>query len=71
MNLKKQLNRQIYVSIIKNKSPEQRLLKTFELSQMIKTLFYESFKQKYSHLDPSALHKKYLEYLQKCHNKNY
>ena len=60
-NLKTQTNRKLYIDIIKKMSAEDRLKKTFELSQMTKTLFYESFKQKYAHLEPKTLHQKYME----------
>jgi hypothetical protein len=70
-NIKNQPNRKIYIDIIKQMTAEERLMKTFELSQMVKSLFYESFKKKYAYLDPYTLNQKYLEYLEKCHNKNY
>jgi hypothetical protein len=70
-DIKPRPNRQLYLQILKNMTPEQRLLKTFELSDMTKNLFRESLRERFPDLDDQEFHKEFLKRLEKCHNKNY
>lgn len=70
-NIKPQPNRQLYIQVLKKMSAEQRLLKTFELSDMVKTLFRENLRLRFPDLNEQEFHAEYLKRLEKCHNKNY
>lgn len=52
-------------------TPEQRLLKAFELSYFAKALFLEGLKKRFPDLGPEELHRLMLARLDKCHNRNY
>ncbi len=61
----------VYINILKKMSPQQRLLKSFELTEFGKTLLLEGLKVKYSCLGDKEIRKIYIERLIKCHNRNY
>lgn len=52
-------------------TPEQRLQKAFELSEMTKRLFHQGLRKQFPHLDEAAFHRLFLDRLAKCHNQNY
>ncbi len=52
-------------------TPEQRLCKAFELSQMAKDLFLSGLARRFPHLPDAERKRIYLERLAKCHNRNY
>ncbi|OHD14030.1 MAG: hypothetical protein A2086_06295 [Spirochaetes bacterium GWD1_27_9] len=69
--MKKDQNRQIYYKILKNMTPEQKLLKSFELSEYSKQLCLAGLRQKYPDLSETEIKKIYLKIVEKCHNNNY
>ena len=71
MNAKKRPNHRLYIQILRRMSPEQRLLKAFELSQFTKQLFVHGLRKRYSDLSPSEFHTLLLKRLDKCYNRNY
>ena len=52
-------------------SPEQRLLKAFELSEFANQLFIQGLHTRYPNLPDEELKRIFLERLDKCHNRNY
>ncbi len=70
-NPKQEPNRKLYLEILRRMTPEQRLAKAFELSDMARDLFRQGLKARFPHLDDAAFHQLYLERLAKCHNQNY
>ncbi len=52
-------------------SPQQKLEKVFELSEMTRELFRAGLKQRFPDLSPEELHKLYLERLALCHNQHW
>jgi hypothetical protein len=52
-------------------TPEQRLAKAFELSEMTKQLFRQGLRERFPDLDDEAFHRLFLDRLAKCHNQNY
>jgi hypothetical protein len=52
-------------------SPENRLLKAFELSKFAKELFIQGLHTRYPNLPEEDFKNIFLERLDKCHNRNY
>ena len=60
-----------YIETLRRMTPEQPLLKAFELSEMARTVFREGLRNRFPDLDAQELQKLYLERLEKCHNRNW
>jgi hypothetical protein len=71
MNIKKRPNHKIYIQVLRQMSPEQRLLKAFELSEFAKQLFIHGLHKRYPNLTDEEFKKILMERLDKCHNMNY
>jgi hypothetical protein len=71
MALKKQLNHKLYIEILRKMTPEQRLMKAFELSEFSKQLFIHGLHKRYPDASAEEFHKILLKRLDKCHNRNY
>ena len=71
MNPKSRPNHRIYLEILRSMTPEQKLMKVFELSRLGKELFLEGLRKRFPTATPQELHRIYLERLEKCHNRNY
>jgi hypothetical protein len=71
MNAKKRPNHKLYIEALRKMTPEERLLKAFELSDVSKKLFLHGLRRRFPDLPEDALMKIYLERLSKCHNRNY
>jgi len=71
MNIKKHPNHKLYIEALRRMSPEQRLLKAFELSQFSRDLFLHGLRKRFPDLSEAEIKKIYLERLNKCHNRNY
>ena len=52
-------------------SPEERLLKAFELSEFAKQLFVHGLHKRFPDLPDEEFEKLLSERLDKCHNRNY
>jgi hypothetical protein len=52
-------------------SPEQRLLKAFELSAFAKALFAQGLRERFPEATEEELKRLLLSRLEKCHNRNY
>jgi len=71
MNPKKRPNHKKYIEILRNMTPEQRLLKAFELSDFSKELFRHGLRKRFPDLPEEDFQKLYLKRIDKCHNRNY
>lgn len=71
MNIKKNPNHRLYIQVLRQMSPEQRLLKAFELSEFSKELFIHGLHKRFPHLSDEEFNRLLLERLDKCHNRNY
>lgn len=71
MDPKPRPNHRLYIEVLRRMTPEQRLLKAFELSALGKELFLHGLRERYPHLSEEEIRKIYLERLSKCHNRNY
>jgi len=71
MDPKPRPHRAKYIEILRRMTPDQRLRKAIELSEMSKRLFREGLRQRYPDLCEEEFHELYLKRLAKCHNRNY
>lgn len=63
--------RRVYLDILRRLTPEQRLRKAFELSDMARRLFEQGLRQRHPGLSPEEFQRLLLARLDKCHNRNY
>ena len=71
MHRKPRPNQREYLKALRRMTPEQRLLKAFELSRMARELFMTGLRMRFSGLSEEDRKRIYLERLAKCHNRNY
>jgi len=71
MNPKERPNHKKYIQVLRQMSPEQRLLKAFELSEFSKQLFIHGLHKRFPDLPDEEFRKLLLKRLDKCHNRNY
>jgi len=71
MDIKQRPNHQIYIQTLRRMTSEDRLLKSFELSEFSKELFLHGLRKRFPDLSDETIKKLYLERLDKCHNRNY
>ena len=64
-------NHREYIQVLRRMTPEQRLAKAFELSELTKRLFREGLRKQFPELSEEDFHRLYLKRLAKCHNRNY
>lgn len=68
---KQQLNHRQYLEALDRMTPEQRLKKAFELSEMTKRLTMQGIRKQFPDASPEELHKILLTVLERCRNNNY
>jgi len=71
MDIKPRPNHKLYLKVLKQMTPEQRLQKAFELSSLTKQLFLHGLRKKFKDKSEGEIKAIYLERLEKCHNYNY
>ena len=71
MDPKPRPNHQLYLQALCNMTPEQRLLKAFELSDFSKQLFKAGLRERFPDKTEEELHSLFLKRLELCHNRNY
>ena len=71
MDSKARPNRQLYLQALRRMTPEQRLLKAFELSELSHELLRAGIRQRYPDAGPDELERIYLERLDACHNRTF
>lgn len=71
MNVKSQPNRAEYLEVLRRMTPQERLQKAFELSEMAKQLFRDGLRRRFPDLSEEELKRIYMERLARCHNRNY
>ena len=71
MDIKDRPNHRIYIQVLREMSPEKKLLKTFELSEFANKLFIHGLHKRFPNLSDEEFKKKVLERLDKCYNRNY
>ncbi|MBI4331207.1 MAG: hypothetical protein HY673_08000 [Chloroflexi bacterium] len=71
MDIKKRPNHKLYLEILRKMTPEQRLLKAFELTEFSRQLFLDGLRSRFPEKSEDEIKKIYLERLDKCHNRNW
>jgi len=71
MDIKKCPNHKRYIQILRHMSPEQRLLKAFELSELTRRLFVHGLRKRFPHASSTEFKHILMKRLEKCHNRNY
>ena len=64
-------NHRAYLEVLLRMTPEQRIDKAFELSEMTRQLFRQGLRERFPDLPEDQFHALYLERLALCHNRNY
>lgn len=70
-DLKPEPNRRVYIEILRKMTPEQRIMKAMELTDMAKMLLWEGLKTRYPDMPEAELKKIYLKEWDKGYNQNY
>jgi hypothetical protein len=70
MDAKPRPNRERYLQVLRTMTPEQRRLKARELNELGKALLRAGLKQQFPHASEAELHRKFLDRLARCHNRN-
>ncbi len=70
MRAKPRPNHQEYLRVLAGMTPEARLLKAFELSEMSREVFLAGLRQRFPDLDEEGRWKIYLERLATCRSRS-
>ena len=60
-----------YIEALRRLTPEQRLIKAFELTEMVKGLFRQGLRKRFPDLSDDDFEKLYRQRLDLCHNRNW
>jgi hypothetical protein len=71
MNPKKRPNHKLYLQVLRQMTPEQKLAKMFELSAFAKNLFVHGLRKRYPNATEDEFKRILFARLDKCHNRNY
>ncbi len=71
MNPKPRPNYRLYVEALRRMTPEQKLLKAFELSALTRQAFEEGLRARFPDMPEAEFRQLLRERLDKCHNRNY
>ena len=69
MDPKPRPNQEIYLETLRRMTPEQRLLKAFELSELSHELLRAGIRQRYPDAGPDEVQRLYLKQLSRCQNR--
>lgn len=68
--LKAQPNRRIYIEALRRMTPEQRLMKAFELSDMTRTALRGGLVERYPDASAEEIDRMVVERLERCRRRN-
>jgi hypothetical protein len=71
MNIKPNPNHEVYMQSLKRMTPEQRLLKAVELSELTKKLFLHGLKKRFPQKNENEIMAIYIERVLLCNKHNY
>ena len=70
-DIKPRPNRERYIETLRRMSPERRLMKALELSELSRSLMRHGLRERHPDATEEALHSLYLERLEQCRSRNY
>ena len=68
---RKHSNHKIYIQVLRQMSPEKKLLRAFELSELTKQLFLHGLQKRFPNLLDEEFEELAQVRLDKCHNRKY
>jgi hypothetical protein len=71
LGMKTYPNKQKYHEILKGMSPQEKIEKVFELSDLANAAFFAGLRNRYPQLSDDELKSLYLKKRRACHNQNY
>lgn len=71
MDPKPHPHHRLYIQILRRMTPDQRLRKALELTDLGKRLFADGLRRLYPQLTDADFRRLYSEHLARCHNNNY
>ena len=71
MDPKPHPHHQLYIQTLRRMTPEQRLRKALELTELGRRLFADGLRRLHPDLPEAEFRRIYVEHLAKCHNSNY
>jgi hypothetical protein len=69
--MKHRPNHRLYIQALRRMTPNERLQKAFELSELCRMLFLHGLRRRFAGMPEDELMRIYRERLNKCHNRNY
>ena len=63
-------NHRCYLEVLRSMTPEQRLLRASELSEMTKALLRQGLRERFPDVSEEELHRLFLDRLEECHKQN-
>ena len=69
MDPKPRPNHQLYLEALRRMTPEQRLLKAFELTELSRQLLRAGVRRRFPEASETEQQRIYLERLEQCHNR--
>jgi hypothetical protein len=70
-DLKPRPNHEVYIKVLRRMTPEQHLLKAFDLSTLTRELFIAGMRRRFPDLNAIQLERLIQERLEQCHNQIY
>jgi len=61
----------VYLEVLRKMTPEQKLMRVFELNDFVRELFKTGVELRYPEKSEEELHEIFLERIDKCHNRNW
>ncbi|MCY7350193.1 MAG: hypothetical protein LH606_05945 [Cytophagaceae bacterium] len=71
MEQKPQSNHRIYLETLRRMTPEERVAKSFELTEFARSLFRSGLRRRFPEASETELDALFFQRLEKCHNRNY
>lgn len=71
MDIKPRPNHARYIETLRRMTPEQRLMKAFELTEFARSLFVAGLRSRYPDASEEEIRKMAAARLAKCHNRRY
>lgn len=69
--MKERPNQKLYLETLKKMTPEEKLMKMFELTLFGKELFLSGLRERFPDMSEAEIKKIYLERVKKCYTRNY